>query len=438
MLHRAWVVWVNGCRIVTALVFLFSGFVKLNDPLGTYYKLSEYANAFGLSSVVPDSLPFFGSLLMGIFEFLLGVFLFFGIRRRLSSILLLLFMAVMTPLTLYLALANPVPDCGCFGDVLILTNWQTFFKNIVLLVMAVTLVKSPREMVSFISEKSRWLVSLYALLYACALAVYSLFYLPVFDFRPYHITADLKESLMGAQSGKASVLERIYTLEKDGVQQEFTVDDYPDDPDWQFVSERTIVKEEGYDPLAQTGLQLISQATGEEVTEEVLTYPGYTFLLVAYRLEEADDSYSGAINDLYDYSVEGGYPFYALTASNDSVVERWCDYNGAEYPFCRVEEETLKSMIRSNPGLMLLHNGVVVNKWSAHRLPDERQLTGPLEELPLAHIQPTTMRRKLLFVAAWFVGPFFLFVLLDKWLHALLKRQRARRRRKLQQGPKGT
>ncbi|MBQ3908581.1 MAG: DoxX family membrane protein, partial [Bacteroidaceae bacterium] len=129
----------NVCRLLLAVTFLFSGFVKLNDPLGTQYKIEDYAHAFGLAALAPQPVPLVLSVVLAMLEFCLGVWLFFGINRRRSVALAILLMAVFTPLTLYLAIANPVQDCGCFGDALLLTNWQTFWKNVLLLCAALVL-----------------------------------------------------------------------------------------------------------------------------------------------------------------------------------------------------------------------------------------------------------------------------------------------------------
>ena len=133
-IHIAIVVWVNICRFFLAGVFVFSGFVKANDPLGTVYKIQDYLEAWGLMAYTPFAVPYLMAMCLGILEFALGFYLFFGIHRRVAPSLVLALMSFMTPLTLWLAIANPISDCGCFGDVLVLSNWETFLKNVVLLV----------------------------------------------------------------------------------------------------------------------------------------------------------------------------------------------------------------------------------------------------------------------------------------------------------------
>lgn len=357
---------INIVRFVLALTYLFSGTVKLIDPRGTQYKIEDYAAAFGLSRFMPESLPLVLACLLAILEFLLGIYLFFGIRRRLASTLAIGFMLVMTPLTLYLALTNPVSDCGCFGDALVLTNWQTFAKNVVLLICACLALRYYKLMPHFVAKRFIWLVALCALAFACAFVSYNLWRLPVIDFRPYHVGADIRKAWYDDQQSFGQ-FQTTFILEKDGVQKEFSLEEYPDST-WTFIDTRTVQVE----PTEHSGVGdlLIQDAeSGEDLTEQILCDEGYTFLLVAPYLEKADDGIMGELLSLYDYSQEAGISFYCLTSSGEQAIESWKDLTGAEYPFCLADAVVLKTMIRSNPGLMLLHNGKVVGKWPSTALP---------------------------------------------------------------------
>ena len=357
---------INIVRFVLALTYLFSGTVKLIDPRGTQYKIEDYAAAFGLSRFMPESLPLVLACLLAILEFLLGIYLFFGIRRRLASTLAIGFMLVMTPLTLYLALTNPVSDCGCFGDALVLTNWQTFAKNVVLLICACIALRYYKQMPHFVGKGLQWLVALCALAFACAFVSYNLWRLPVIDFRPYHVGADIRKAWYDDQQSFGQ-FQTTFILEKDGVQKEFSLEEYPDST-WTFIDTRTVQVE----PTEHSGVGdlLIQDAeSGEDLTEQILCDEGYTFLLVAPYLEKADDGIMGELLSLYDYSQEAGINFYCLTSSGEQAIESWKDLTGAEYPFCLADAVVLKTMIRSNPGLMLLHNGKVVGKWPSTALP---------------------------------------------------------------------
>ena len=363
---------VNLCRLLLAAVFILSGFVKAVDPRGTQYKIEDYAQALGLDQLLSSTAALIMSVGLSAIEFCLGIFLLFAIRRRLVSRLALLMLAVMTPLTLWLALTNPISDCGCFGDALVLTNWQTFAKNVVLLICACLALRYYKQMPHFVGKGLQWLVALCALAFACAFVSYNLWRLPVIDFRPYHVGADIRKAWYDDQQSFGQ-FQTTFILEKDGVQKEFSLEEYPDST-WTFIDTRTVQVE----PTEHSGVGdlLIQDAeSGEDLTEQILCDEGYTFLLVAPYLEKADDGIMGELLSLYDYSQEAGISFYCLTSSGEQAIESWKDLTGAEYPFCLADAVVLKTMIRSNPGLMLLHNGKVVGKWPSTALPTPKELT---------------------------------------------------------------
>lgn len=402
---------VNACRFLLGITFIFSGFVKAVDPLGSYYKIQDYVTAFGIAEWIPAFVLLLFGIILASLEFSIGIFLFLGIRRLISSLLAMLLMIVMTPLTFYLAIANPVSDCGCFGDAWVLTNWQTFGKNVVLLAAAIIVFRQYKLIVRFITAKMEWLVSMYTLFFVFVLSFYCLANLPILDFRPYKIGTDIKAGMEIPEDAKPSVFETYFILEKDGKQREFTLDNYPDST-WTFVEARTVLKEKGYEPPIHD-FSLIELSTGEDITDSVLAYKGYTFLLVAHRIEEADDGNIDLINEIYDYSVEHGYKFYALTSSSEEAIEEWCDQTGAEYPFCQVDDITLKTIIRSNPGLLLLKDGIILNKWADNQIPDEYALTDALDKLELGKQKPVNEWHTIGYVLLWFVIPLLLVIAVD-------------------------
>lgn len=422
-LHIIQGVWTNICRFVLAIVFIFSGFVKAVDPLGTQYKIQDYIEAFGLAELVPDFIPLLASLGLAIFEFTLGVYFFFGIRRKISSVLSLMLMLFMTPLTLYLAIANPVSDCGCFGDAWVLTNWETFFKNIFLLIAAFTVFKWGNRIVRFVSVQTQWLIVFYTLIFIVVIPLYCLRYLPILDFRPYKIGADIHQGMIIPEDAKPNVYETRFILEKEGVKKEFGLENYPDSS-WSFVEAKTELIERGYEPPIHD-FSIYNINEDEDITEQVLEDKDYTFLLIAHRIEEASDSNIDLINEIYDYSVENGYAFYCLTSSIDSQIEQWKDKTGAEYPFCLTDDITLKTMIRSNPGLMLLKNGIVINKWSHNDLPDEYILTARLENLEIGQLTTGNTLRTVFYVFLWFVLPLSFFIIIDRlWVRRMISKAR--------------
>ncbi len=369
--------------MVLAVVLTFSGFVKAVDPLGTQYKLQDYLTALHLQAMAPDFATLAASVLLSALEFFLGICLFFGIRRILSKTLTLLLMLVVTPLTLWVALADPVSDCGCFGDAFILTNWQTFGKNIVLLAMALIVWKWPQDIIRFISSSSQWLVTTYSAVFIVSVSGWSLYDLPYLDFRPYHIGTDLRTGWQKMMDGEES-------------------------PYTEFFIERV--------------------RDGEDITDSLLNQKGYLFLLVAPHVEQADDSQLDLINQMYEYADEYGYPFYALTASGEKGISFWRDITGAEYPFCQTDEIVLKTIIRSNPGLVLLKDGVIIRKWSHNSLPDEYELTDRLEKLEIGKIDKETMAQKILVVVLWYLLPLLLLTIADRlwaWTKWLKKKEQS-------------
>jgi uncharacterized membrane protein YphA (DoxX/SURF4 family) len=414
------------CRFVLAVVFIFSGFVKAIDPLGTQYKIQDYLEVFGWSAVLPDFVPFLASVLLGMLEFCLGVYLFFGIRRIIAPRVVVALMAVMTPMTFWLALDNPVSDCGCFGDAVVLTNWETFWKNVVLLIMSIIVLKYRKRLFPLVTVRFDWVIAMFGFIYIFCMTVYCYRELPVFDFRPYHVGADIRQGMEIPEGEEPTVYETRFVLKKDGVEKEFALEDYPDST-WTFVDSKTVVKKRGYEPPIHD-FSMVGYEDGEDITNQVLDDEGYTFLLVAHQLGLADESKIDLINELYDYSLNHGYAFYCLTSSTDEDIQRWQENTGAEYPFCLMDNITLKTMIRSNPGLMLLKEGKVIRKWSVNAFPDEYQLIGPLDKISIGYIDGWSSLHKAMVVIAWFVFPLLAFCLMD-----LLWERYYRNRRKLEE-----
>jgi len=320
-------------------------------------------------------------------------------------------MILMTPLTLYLAIVNPISDCGCFGDVLVLSNWETFFKNVILLSVAIIVFLGHKQLTRLVSFKTDWMISLYSLVFIVLLAFYCLRHLPILDFRPYFIGANIPEGMAIPEGAKQSVYDTRFVMEKNGVQQEFTLENYPDST-WTFVEAKNMLIEKGYEPPIHD-FSLVSAETGDDITENILTSEDYVFLLIAYRLDLADDSYIDLINQVYDYSLENGYSFYAVTSSPDSDIEIWQDRTGAEYEFLVADDIMLKTIVRSNPGLLLLKKGTILNKWADEDIPDEYELSDRLEQISLGEKSPVNSWRTCGICALLLLVPLMLMVIQD-------------------------
>jgi len=403
---------VNVCRFVLAATFIFSGYVKAIDPLGTLYKLKDYAAAMSLNGLLPDWALVGVAIALGALEFALGVFMLFAVRRHVVSRITLAFMAAMTVLTLWIFVADPVKDCGCFGDALKLTNGETLLKNIVLIACAALVAWRPVDMARFISRSNQWIVRYYTVAYIVITSIYCLYTLPIFDFRPYHVGMNIKQGMEIPEGAEQPEFESTFLLRKNGETREFTLDNYPDST-WEYVDTRTVQTKKGYEPPIHD-FALTSCDTGEDITEQVLTKKGYTFLLVSPRLAVADDSNFGDIDQIYEYAEENGADFYCVTASANDEIERWRDLTGAEYQFCNADETTLKTMIRSNPGLMLLKDGTIIGKWSHNALPQTDDLTAPLQQLTIGKAQNDSTTERLLIVLLTFFLPLSALTLADR------------------------
>ena len=401
---------INLLRFALALVFVFSGFVKAIDPMGTVHKLVEYSDVLGVA-LHPALVLVIVWLLIGI-EYVMGMCLFFGLYRRFYLMLMIAFLAIVTPFTLWVALTNPVSDCGCFGDALLLTHWQTFGKNVGLLAMAIVALMGYRRIRRLISGRTQWLVFVYATASIVIFMQYSLRHLPVWDFRPYGIGTNILESMIVPDDAPQDEYETLFILEKDGVQRTFTFEDYPDST-WHLVRRESRLVSRGYVPPI-TDFNL-STFYDEDVTWEVLEQPGYTFLLIARDLRRTNEGMLDIINDLYDYAKVNEASFYMLTASSVDAVARWNSRTGAAYPYLKADEVLLKTMLRANTGLILLRDATVIGKWSAADLPSDEQLRLPIDRNEELEITSTEMTSRRLAVILWMFLPLLLLLVNDKW-----------------------
>jgi hypothetical protein len=341
----------------------------------------------------------------------LGISLLLGVYRKYISTLSLIFMLFMTPLTLYLAIVNPVTDCGCFGDALIISNWQTFFKNIVLLSAAIIVLVWHRSITPLFSHLSYSLVVLWAILFIWGFTYYSYSHLPIMDFRPYKVGVNIPDFMVIPEDAENPVYETTLTYSKEGIKKDFTMENYPKTNDWTFEDSKSRLIKKGYEPPIHD-FAILSQA-GDDITEDVLSDPSYSFLMIAHKLGETKDNNAAKFNEIYDYSKKYDYGFYALTASSAGEIQDWIDITGTEYPFYTMDDVTLKTIIRSNPGLLLLKNGTIINKWSNKNLPASSEFTKPLEETNLSNIPVKHGGGTVLFLAIIFMIPLLIIKGID-------------------------
>lgn len=373
---RALTAWlVNVSRLLLALVLLLSGFVKAVDPMGFSYKLQEYFSAFG-ADAMSEGWSLLCALLLSAVEFITGVLLMMGVYNRGVTMLAFLFFIFFTPLTLVLAIWNPVHDCGCFGDAIKLTNWGTFVKNILLLVFATVVCFKYKLFVRRVSENNRWLVVLFATCYIILVESVSLSFLPIMDFRPFAVGSNLRTAVEDIPSE----YKVIYRFEKDGNIREFNDENYPDST-WNYLGSRNEVVKAGQ-PALIPDFAFLDMETGYDYAPEILSDTGYVCMLIVNRIETADESRVDKINDMYYFCVEKGVRFYGATSSEPEVVDLWRKRTGAEYQMLWADEIMLKTILRSNPGVLLIKDGTVVGKWNVTDLPTVEQNYSSPTEMP--------------------------------------------------------
>lgn len=355
---------VNFSRVLLGLTFLFSGIVKAVDPVGTQIKLTDYLYAFGMGeSIIGSTLLILACILAG-FEILIGAYLAIGAFSRGTSFITLVMMCVLTPFTLYLAIKNPVQDCGCFGDAVILTNWQTFGKNVFLLVLALIVFAGRKYVVPFVVERRQWWITVIIVAVSIRFMVDNIISLPVLDFRPYKVGTDLRASVT--------------------------------DHDLRFADFS------------------IMDANFDDKTMELLSDTGYTFLLVSPHVEDASESDLDLVDDVFDYCAHWGYNMIGVTSSGTESVRQWTENAGAELQFMFGDEIPLQTIVRSNPGLVLIKDGVIVNKWSHADIPSDEDLWGPLDMIQVGQSPEPDPMKTPWAVALMFGLPLLLLVLIDR------------------------
>ena len=364
----------NLCRIIVGIVFIYSGFVKGIDPLGSDYKFTDYFNAFGMGWMNATTLFF--SFALSLAEFLIGTALLFNLWVSRMAWGSLLFMAFFTPLTLVLALTNPVSDCGCFGDAMILTNWQTFWKNIILFLLAIMIFVYRKEYKSSLPLMGQFSFLTLAGAGMLCLSIYCYRHLPVLDFRPYAVGKNITEGMRlpeGAEPDQYEVTLK-YKNKQTGEIRSFTEENYPwqDTLNWEYESSSERLVKKGY--ITPIHDLVIEHPTLGNITEEILEDDNHTILAVAYNLNQSDTQYQPAINRLAEYAREKGIRFYGLTSSTERDIEAYKKRNHVPYEFCTADEIQLKTMIRSNPGVIILREGTILDKWAGKDVPDVKEL----------------------------------------------------------------
>lgn len=377
-------------RLVVGGLFVFSGFVKAIDPWGTLYKFNDYFVALGLDGLTSISLA--AAAAVAVVELMLGVAVLTGAFRRMAPALLVLLMLVFTPLTLWLAVTDAVPDCGCFGDAVKLSNWATFSKNLLLLAGLVFLLIYNKVLPSLFGPAVHWIVVSLAFVLAMALAYYGYFYQPLIDYRPY------KTGVRLADDSQAGEDDFIFVYEKDGVEREFTIDSLPDEEQgWNYVNRRH-ARRGGEQPKASAAdsVRAISVFEGlTDISQEIIDPQGTQLLFLFPDLPKVNIAYSFMLNELTDKALAEHADVVGLTSGTVQDIVRWNDVSMASYPVYNMDDSELKMLARGNPAVVMVDHGKVRWKRTLGSITREHLKQASIADLGNDYDRPAILRRLL-------------------------------------------
>jgi len=362
-------------RIIVGALFIFSGLIKANDPLGLSYKMNEFFDVWNMGFMVPYSLTL--SVLMIGFEIIAGIGLLLGAAFRAFSFLLLLLTLFFTFLTAYVYLTDKIKECGCFGDCIKISNAETFWKDVVLTILVIILFVYRKKVQPLFNGKITFALMTLTVVFAFATQWYTLNYLPYYDCLAYKNGANIWEKMQAPPGSTPDVYKTMMIYEKDGKQQEFDETNYPwQDTTWKFVdSKSTLVQKGNADPAIKDFV--LNDYTGNDLTEGILKQPGYTFLLYVKDVKKASRENIERLQSLVTTANQLNIPFYVLSSSAQSDADKFAaEYKLQGAQWLIIDGTVSKTAMRSNPGLMLLKEGTIQNKWSFKSYPKGMTLNG--------------------------------------------------------------
>lgn len=353
----------HTAAVLVGAVFIYSGFVKAIDPLGTVYKIQDYLEVMHLSAL--NDIAIVASFGLFTVEFVTGIMLVFGINIRIGIWLATLMMAAMTPLTLWIAVSDPVSDCGCFGDALVISNWATFWKNIVIDVLILFMWLFRNDSRKWLSMFKSWSITIVSTLAIICFGIYAIDHLPIIDFRPYKIGTDILKAMELPEGAQPDVYETTFIYSKDGEQHRFSLQNAPyNDSTWVFVEQITELVRKGDEPAIHD-FSIITP-DGDNITYDILYSGRKTYIVAMYDLTKTETETLDYIESLYEQSKAEDAGFIALTASS-SLIDDFKATHNITYPFALTDPIQLKTMVRANPGVVVLNGAVIIDKFNPNK-----------------------------------------------------------------------
>ena len=349
-------------RISVAILFIISGFVKLNDPLGFSYKLQEYFSPDVLNLTFLDPYALIFSFTIVVFEVVVGVFLFLGFKPKFTLWSLLSMILFFTFLTFYSAYFDKVKDCGCFGDALKLTPWESFFKDLILLILIVVIFIFKDFIKPFFNTSITNLVATLSLISSIFFGFYVLRHLPLIDFRAYKIGDNIINNMSIPPNAPKAVQEFKWKFKVNGSEEVFITNGSYPDVNGDYVGVETRIIEEGYQPPI---LDFSIESDNENFTETYLA-KDKLLIIVSYDLNTANNDGLKKLKEFTDDAISKGYTVIGLSASGMIDKNRIKSNYGFNFEFYLCDEKVLKTIVRSNPGILHLNKGTVIQKthWS--------------------------------------------------------------------------
>ncbi len=361
-------------RIIVGVLFIFSGAIKANDPLGLSYKMNEFFEVWHMYWAMDYSLIL--SVLMIGFEIIAGVGVLIGAAFRVFSFLLLLLTAFFTFLTAYVYLTDKIKECGCFGDCIKISNAETFWKDVILLGLVLILFAFRKRIKPVFSGYPTTAIMVLTTFFAFGVQWWALEHLPFHDCLPYKVGANIQEKMQIPEGATPDRYESVMIYEKDGVKKEFTLENYPwQDTTWKFVDRHDKLVEKGN---AEPEIKdfALSDFDGNDYTEATLNQPGYTFLLWLRETNKARTDNIDRLQRLLAKAKELNIPFYVVTSTNQEDTRAFLEQHKLDGADVMVVDNVVsKSALRSNPGLMLLEQGTIRGKWSFRDYPEDISLS---------------------------------------------------------------
>jgi len=349
---------VGFSRVFVGILFIISGFIKLNDPVGFSFKLEEYFSqgVLDLPFLMPYALAI--SIFVVISEVVLGVFLLLGYRKKFTIGSLLLMILFFTFLTFYSAYFNKVTDCGCFGDAIKLTPWESFIKDVVLLVLILILYFGQEYIKPLFSKKLRQIIALVSVVLCIIYGNYVLNHLPVIDFRPYKIGANIEDGMEFPEDAPKPIYEYSWKFNSNGEEIVIVTNgEYPD-VDGEFIGVETEEIQKGYEPPIH---DFTIEQEGEDFTAPLMQ-KDKLLIVVAYDLAKSEYEAYEKVKEVSDKALDNGYEVIGMSASNKEWTNRIIEEYQLGFEFYFTDETTLKTIVRSNPGLLILERGTITQK----------------------------------------------------------------------------